>query len=105
MSGFLQSGAQGGEVVDFAIQHYGDGAVLVKNRLAARNQVDDAQATVSQRGAARGSEILTLAVWTAVRERPCHRADGREIDDPVALQSHLSGNPAHVVSAPRRIDP
>src|SRR5262249_31732358 len=46
----LQAGSQLREVVDFSVERYPDGAVLVGHRLAAAYQVDDAEATLPQGG-------------------------------------------------------
>ena len=69
--GGLQLFAQGLEVVNFAVEHDDEAAVLVIHRLAAALQVDDGQAALPQRD--RAFQKLALAVRPAVGDAVHHR--------------------------------
>ena len=58
------------EVVDLAVADDGDGAVLVRDRLIARRQVDDAESPDPQPDARR--EVEALAVGSAMAKAVGH---------------------------------
>ena len=90
----LQIVAQFFEVVDLAIAHGPDRAVLVAQGLAPPRRVDDAQAAHPQGRAAAGVE--TLVVRAAVDHHAAHRSDLPRIDGAV-VEAHNSGDAAHLV--------
>ena len=71
----LQFGTQIHEVVNFAVEHADNGAVLVVHRLLARGQVNDAQAAEAQRnGRARviAADVVAFHIGTAVDDAVRH---------------------------------
>ena len=71
----LQFGTQIHEVVNFAVEHADNGAVLVVHRLLARGQVNDAQAAEAQRnGRARviAADVVAFHIGTAVDDAIRH---------------------------------
>ena len=72
--GGFQLGAQLHEVVDLAVEHDDDAAVLVEHGLAAALQVDDGQPPMPQSYLL--VHIKALAVRPAVGNQVCHLLDG-----------------------------
>ena len=79
----LQLGAQIHEVVNLAVEHADDGAVLVVHRLLACGQINDTQAAEAQRdGAARvvAADVIPFHIGAAVDD-----AVGHPVQDRLAL--------------------
>ena len=71
----LQFGTQIHKVVNFAVEHADNGAVLVVHRLLASGQVNDAQAAEAQRnGRARviAADVVAFHIGTAVDDAIRH---------------------------------
>ncbi|OPZ08741.1 MAG: hypothetical protein BWZ10_02631 [candidate division BRC1 bacterium ADurb.BinA364] len=91
-----QRRAQFAKIVNLAVEHNGDGAVLVEHRLGAAGQVDDAQAAVAQPG--RTENLDPFAIRPAMGDGAAHRANplgfrpvaGIGMDD-AAYSAHKAG--------------
>src|SRR5262249_2995921 len=97
----LETGPQIPVVVDLAVEHDPDRAVLVGQRLMTADQVDDAEAAHPEANRAVG--VDTLVVWSPVDDRLAHRPDSARFDGLVAVFIELSGYAAHcrVIFFPR----
>ena len=79
--------SQLGEVVDLAVEHHGDGAVLVEHRLVACRQIDDAEPPVPEPHP--GADVEAVGVGApmpqlrrhAAQEPAVHRVAGIGVDD------------------------
>ena len=97
MPGGFQLFAQGLEVVNFAVEHDDEAAVLVEHRLAAALQVDDGQAAVAERDAV--VDKIALAVRAAVGDEVGHLLhNGARLARLVVLFSK-AGNATHSFSS------
>src|SRR5262249_37533666 len=97
----LQAALQRLEVVDLAVEDDGDRPVLVVDRLSAGGEVDDAEASVSERGDPSWRDIFAGSIGAAVSHRIPHHADGVDIDGSARVERHLADDPAHVSGASR----
>ena len=71
----LQRGAQLHKIVDLAVEHADNGAVLIVHGLFACGQVDDAQTAEAQRDGAAGviaADMVALHIGAAVDDAVCH---------------------------------
>ena len=76
----FQLGAQVHKVVNFAVEHADDGAVLVIHRLAAGRQVNDAQPAEAQRhrvGGGLAAQVVALHIGPAVDDAVRHLVQDR----------------------------
>src|SRR4051794_25028369 len=79
-------------LVQLAVLHHGDRAVLVVHRLVAACEVDDRQAPRGERDRPLGEDAL--AVGPAVHERAGHRAHGALVHRS-AVEGEHAADPAH----------
>ena len=94
----LQFGAQLAEVVDLAVEHHDDVAVLVDHRLLAGGEVDDRQAAVAEADA--GLDVQLALVGAAVVLGLVHaRAAAAGRSSRVAASIENSDDSAHGVLA------
>ncbi len=91
----LELGAQALEVVDLAVQDHGDGLVLVEDRLAAGDEIDDAEPAVAEGGPAVGRHVQARPIGSAVRDGVRHRANRAQIDIAIRAESDLPGDATH----------
>ena len=102
VAGGLELGPQRGMVVDLAVLHDDDAAVLVGDRLVAALEVDDRQPPRGQAGAAQ--QRLPCAVGPAVAQRVAHGAQQRGVDGaPVGADD--AADPAHAYGTSRGARP
>src|SRR5215211_3142974 len=92
MTAPLESCAQLAEVVDLAVQHDDDGAVLVVDRLVSGGKVDDPQALDAQPDA--GRHVQAARVGTAMLLGRAHPLDQPRIDGG-SVASELADDAAH----------
>src|SRR5438128_1205800 len=78
--------AQALEIVDLSVEHDSDASVLVVDRLRAGDEIDDAEATVTQGGQPARRAVLPGAIGAAVGQCFRHRADSFKIDAPTAAK-------------------
>src|SRR5207302_4655705 len=91
-----EAAAQFLKVVDLAVEHDADGAVLVGHRLAGvRREVDDAEAAEADGRAAGRRGVESVLVRTAMRQLVAHRGDNRRIRR-LAVESQFSTDSTHV---------
>jgi hypothetical protein len=76
VSALLQPGAKLGVIVDLAVQDSEYRCSLVRERLMAAFDVDDAEAPSTQSDAMFAIEIGAFVIRTSVDERAIHRSDG-----------------------------
>jgi hypothetical protein len=88
----LQPGAQLTVVVDLAIEHDRDGAILVEDGLVAGGQVDDPESLDPKADARR--DVQTTGVRPAVLQRLTHPFEHASLGRPT-VTSGLSDDSAH----------
>lgn len=91
--------AQRRVVVDLAVAHGDDIAVLRGDRLVAGGEVDDREAAESQADA--GGDVEAFAVRAAMAQRVRHAPEHRRIRGLRRVGRRDAGDAAHGVSAPR----
>ena len=94
---------QAPEIVDFAVEHHGDRAGLVEQRLSAAFEIDDRQPPVRQPEA--GSEMIVAAVGPAMGDQRVHPRQPAGVDGAVALQIEDAGESAHGFFIPMGLRP
>ena len=83
-----------GVVVDLAVERDPDAAVLVRERLMATGEIDDAQAPMAEHGALVG--LKACAVRATVADHGTHPDDALAIIGVKTFGGDNAGNPAHV---------
>ena len=83
-----------GVVVNFAVEDHPDGAVLIRQRLLAGFQVDDAQPAMGERRM--GVAMQPCLVGSAIGDAVAHSHRARRCVLVESFDSHDSSNAAHV---------
>ena len=89
----LELGTEVGIVVDLAVEDRPHRAVLVRDRLPAIGEADDAQAAVAH--AERAAEVEPVLVGAAVRDGPVHGPQQPGVDRPLGVEVEEAADPAH----------
>jgi hypothetical protein len=94
MSGGLEDRPDVGMVVNLAVEHNVNGAVLVRERLMSLREIDDAQPTMDEARAV--IAIESRLVRSSMREHIAHRGQTRTLVGVQLVRCDDSGNAAHV---------
>ena len=92
MAALLQLAAEVAKVVDLAVKHNPNRAVLIVDRLASGLEINDAQAAHAQ--ADTGAYIESLIVWATMDHGRAHRTHFLRGDRPT-IETHDPSNAAH----------
>ena len=87
-----------GEVVNLAVEHDADRPVLVRQRLIAGRQIDDAQTAVPEPDA--GADVEAVRIGTAMRDDVSHRDQALAIDRLRRREIERASDAAHVRRLP-----
>ena len=98
MSARLEAVAEGGEVVDLAVEDGPDGAVLIGQRLVAAGKVDDGEPTEPERGVC--VAVGALIVGPAVHDPVSHRRQGVVVRPAARVSPGRADDPAHGSNVP-----
>src|SRR5688572_9880579 len=97
VAGAFEVAAQLPVVVDLAVEDDPDRAVLVRDRLLAAFEIDDAEAPHAERDAF--ADVDAFLIGAAVHDGPAHPAD-LLLEDRRAVPPHDTGNATHGYFSP-----
>jgi hypothetical protein len=101
MASVLELGSELLEVVNFSVENDPDGSVLVKHRLVASSQIDDAKAAHTEARSVFDEDAFVIR--TAVHNSLAHAVNRGCFNSLVGSRAYDSGDSAHALSSPAHL--